>query len=140
VSRQRHINPHVPTDPFAALELLLRLLRSTDSLPQLVRLWAVNAVAAKLRQPELTLDEAFGLKPGQGKRGWRAAEKKRLIRLIGAAIPPAATEEQRAEAVGAVLRGERSAPASLPESLLDDLRRCGALPGSTRQLLRILGE
>ena len=134
--RKRYVNPFEPRDVHAALGQLLALVKDSDQLTPEIRLWLTHGLRAARERPGVGLDEALGLRPSRGQRWFHEARKRELVRLVGAQFNGSTTS--RAEHIAAVLRGEIKPADREAREALEQLRRFAPLPGSGRQVRRLL--
>jgi len=136
-ARKRYVNPFEPRDIHAALGQLLALVKASDELAPEIRLWLTHGLRAACQRRGVGLDEALGLRPGRGERWFHEARKRELVRLVGAQFSGSVTG--RAEHIAAVLRGEIKPADREATEALEQLRFFAPLPGSGRQVRRLLG-
>jgi hypothetical protein len=124
-----------PLDAAADLKLVRALIMSGTPLAPSLRIWICAAIDHRLKNPASDLDHLLGLRSRAGGRLHAASTLPGLHRAIAALHPTGQNIHQQASSLAARITGHRRAP---DPTLMDIERRFGRLPGSPRQLARIL--
>ena len=124
-----------PIEAVENIKLARKLIMSGAPLAPGLRIWICSAFDRRLEDPESTLDHLLGLRSRAGGRLHAASTLPGLHRAIAALRPPGQNIRQQASSLAARIASHRRAP---DPTLADIERRFGRLPGSPRQLARVL--
>ena len=129
-------SPHMkPIEARENLKIIRKSIMVGAPLAPSLRSWVCTAIDRRLEDPASALDHLLGLRSRAGGRLHAASNLPGKHRAIQALHPPGQNTRQQASSLAARIASHRRSP---DPALVDIERRWGRIPGSPRQLARIL--